>query len=63
MADRPFVHLHCHTHYSLLDGASRVPELVQVAKGHGMNAIAMTVANPKPSQTTMSGYNATSGVE
>jgi hypothetical protein len=23
MADRPFVHLHCHTHYSLLDGASR----------------------------------------
>ena len=22
MADRPFVHLHCHTHYSLLDGAS-----------------------------------------
>ncbi len=42
MADRPFVHLHCHTHYSLLDGASRVPELVQLAKGLGMNAIAMT---------------------
>ena len=42
MADRPFVHLHCHTHYSLLDGASRVPELVQHAKGLGMNAIAMT---------------------
>ena len=42
MADRPFVHLHCHTHYSLLDGASRVPELVAHAKGLGMNAIAMT---------------------
>ena len=42
MVDRPFVHLHCHTHYSLLDGASRVPELVQHAKGLGMNAIAMT---------------------
>ena len=38
----PFVHLHCHTHYSLLDGASRVPELVALAKNLGMNAIAMT---------------------
>ena len=27
MSDRPFVHLHCHSHYSLLDGASRIPEL------------------------------------
>src|SRR5262245_37433546 len=42
MADRPFVHLHCHTHYSLLDGASRVPELVQHVKSLGMNAVAMT---------------------
>lgn len=42
MADRPFVHLHCHTHYSLLDGASRVPELVQLTKSLGMNALAMT---------------------
>ena len=42
MATRPFVHLHCHTHYSLLDGASRVPELVALAKSLGMNAIAMT---------------------
>ncbi len=39
---RPFVHLHCHTHYSLLDGASRVPELVQHVKGLGMNAVAIT---------------------
>src|SRR5436305_1752642 len=42
MADRPFVHLHCHTHYSLLDGASRVPELVALVKSLGMNACAIT---------------------
>jgi DNA polymerase-3 subunit alpha len=42
MADRPFVHLHCHTHYSLLDGASRVPELAARVKELGMNAVAMT---------------------
>jgi DNA polymerase III subunit alpha len=42
MADRPFVHLHCHSHYSLLDGASRVPELVARTKDLGMNAIALT---------------------
>jgi DNA polymerase III subunit alpha len=42
MSDRPFVHLHCHTHYSLLDGASRIPELVQRVKECGMNAVAMT---------------------
>lgn len=42
MAERPFVHLHCHTHYSLLDGANRVPELVAHTKALGMNAIAMT---------------------
>ena len=33
MAERPFVHLHCHTHYSLLDGASRMPELVPRPSG------------------------------
>jgi len=25
---RPFAHLHVHSHYSLLDGANRIPELV-----------------------------------
>ncbi len=40
--DRPFVHLHCHSHYSLLDGASRIPELVERVKGLGMNAVALT---------------------
>src|SRR5207245_11245315 len=42
MADRSFVHLHCHSHYSLLDGASRIPELVTRAKAQGMNALALT---------------------
>src|SRR5438046_5191557 len=42
MGDRPFVHLHCHSHYSLLDGASRIPELVARAKSLGMNALALT---------------------
>ena len=42
MPDRPFVHLHCHTHYSLLDGASRIPELVAHVKKLGMNAVALT---------------------
>ncbi|RLT20162.1 MAG: DNA polymerase III subunit alpha, partial [Planctomycetota bacterium] len=39
---RPFVHLHCHSHYSLLDGASRLPELCAAVKGHGMNSVALT---------------------
>ncbi len=39
---RPFVHLHCHTHYSLLDGVNRIPDLVSHVKSHGMNAVAIT---------------------
>ena len=42
MSDRNFVHLHCHSHYSLLDGASPIGKLVQRAKEHGMNALALT---------------------
>ena len=41
-SDRPFVHLHCHRHYSLLDGASSINRLVERAKSHGMNALALT---------------------
>jgi len=37
-----FVHLHNHTEYSLLDGASRVERLVRRAKELGMPAIAIT---------------------
>jgi DNA polymerase-3 subunit alpha len=39
---RPFVHLHCHSHYSLLDGASEISALVKRAKELGMNALALT---------------------
>jgi DNA polymerase-3 subunit alpha len=37
-----FVHLHTHTEYSLLDGASRVVEVVAAAKGAGQEALAIT---------------------
>ncbi len=39
---RPFAHLHCHTHYSLLDGVNRIPQLVERVKQLGMNSIAIT---------------------
>lgn len=42
MSDRPFVHLHCHSHYSLLDGAGDISKLIGRAKDHGMNALALT---------------------
>jgi DNA polymerase-3 subunit alpha len=42
MSSTPFAHLHCHSHYSLLDGASRIPELVSRVKEMGMNAVALT---------------------
>ena len=38
----PFVHLHCHSHYSLLDGASPIKKLVNRAKELDMNALALT---------------------
>ncbi|MGL4513792.1 MAG: DNA polymerase III subunit alpha [Lacipirellulaceae bacterium] len=41
-AVRPFAHLHCHSHYSLLDGASPIKKLVARAKELGMNALALT---------------------
>lgn len=42
MTAPPFVHLHCHSHYSLLDGASKVGSLVTRAKDLRMNALALT---------------------
>jgi DNA polymerase III subunit alpha len=42
MTAKPFVHLHCHTHYSLLDGFNRIPQLVKQTKALGMNACAIT---------------------
>ncbi len=40
MAD--FVHLHNHSEYSLLDGLSKIPDMVARVKDLGMNAIAIT---------------------
>ena len=37
-----FAHLHVHTEYSMLDGASRLDDLFIAAKEQGMPAIAMT---------------------
>lgn len=39
---RPFVHLHVHTEYSLLDGACRLPDLVKAAEELEMPALAIT---------------------
>ncbi len=37
-----FVHLHVHTHYSLLDGLTKIDELVGEAKQEGAPAVAIT---------------------
>ena len=42
MPSPPFVHLHVHTHYSLLDGACKVSDLVKRAKALGMDSLAIT---------------------
>lgn len=40
--DSKFIHLHTHSHYSLLDGLSKIPDMVKTAKKNGMNALALT---------------------
>jgi DNA polymerase III subunit alpha len=42
MAEPEFVHLHLHTEYSLLDGASRIEDLVTQAASLGMKSLAIT---------------------
>lgn len=37
-----YVHLHNHTQFSLLDGLTRVPDLINFVKESGMQAVAMT---------------------
>lgn len=37
-----FVHLHNHTQYSLLDGLTKVPELINYVKEQGMKSVAIT---------------------
>jgi DNA polymerase III alpha subunit len=38
----PFVHLHCHSEYSILDGACRIKELVRRAAELEMPAVTVT---------------------
>lgn len=42
MTRTPFVHLHVHTEFSLLDGASRIKGLVKRAEENGFDALAIT---------------------
>ena len=42
MNTQPYVPLHLHTEYSLLDGAIRIKELIDFAKEAGMPAVAIT---------------------
>ena len=37
-----FVHLHCHSEYSLLDGANRITDLIRQAQEFEMPALALT---------------------
>lgn len=42
MAENPFVHLHVHTEFSLLDGLSKIPKLIERGKALEMPAMAIT---------------------
>ena len=42
MSDKPFVHLHVHTEYSLLDGANKCSALAVAAQEMGMDSVAIT---------------------
>ena len=37
-----FTHLHVHSHYSILDGMSKIPDLIKKCKANGMYAMALT---------------------
>jgi DNA polymerase III subunit alpha len=39
---RPYVPLHLHTHYSILDGATKIPDLLTIASENNMPAVAVT---------------------
>jgi DNA polymerase III subunit alpha len=40
--EKSFIHLHTHSHYSLLDGLSKLEDLVDLAKKFNMQALAIT---------------------
>lgn len=45
MTDKGFVHLHTHSDHSLLDGVSRIGNIVKIAADDGQTAIALTDHN------------------
>ena len=42
MTDAPFVHLHVHSSYSLLEGALKISQLAELAKADRQPALALT---------------------
>lgn len=42
MSQSQFVHLHNHSHYSLLQGLTKIPDMVKCAKEYDMPALALT---------------------
>ena len=40
--ENSFIHLHCHTAYSLLDGALKIPALLKKCKEYNMDSVAIT---------------------
>src|SRR3990167_5834409 len=42
LSSADFVHLHNHTHYSVLDGLQKIPAMLKKVKQLGMDAVAVT---------------------
>ena len=42
MTTAPFIHLHVHSHYSMLDGAIRIDNLIERAREFNMSAVSLT---------------------
>ena len=42
MSESTFIHLKCHSEYSISDGMIRVPDLIDRAKADGMSAVAIS---------------------
>src|SRR5262245_13714485 len=63
MADAPFVHLHVHSSYSLLEGALKIPALAELAKADKQPALALTDTNNMFGALEFSEKMAESGIQ